>query len=379
MSLIGRVALALWFLALGGYMVKQAVQRPALNWDIIGYIAASKSMTVTDPVQLHQQTFKLLAESVPAADFQNLTQGEFRGTVFSDPTALAQQLPFYQIRPVYNGLLNLVEHLGGNVASATYLISAVSCALAVFVLWRWSATALPPAMAFAVAPLAVVFGLLEVARLSTPDGLALLSLVGTAYLFSLRRWAWLLLCLPLLVTIRTDLILWVLPVAATVTLTAGAPYRWVAVFSGLLSVLVYGLIGAYFKNPGWATVFYFTLVKTSNHPLAVAPTVDLTLYLNVLAREAKTLLLNKPMVIYSIAAAAGIRLMWLKRQMVKSWLDVLADPPLALGLICMAFIGTHYLAFPAAWERFFCGPQLVACIALMMAAHRGSSRSDLAP
>ena len=124
-----------------------------------------------------------IKKEVSNKKFSLFVSGEYRETVFRDPSSLEQQLPFYSIRIAYIELIRLLKNLGLSYTKSTYVISAVFASLAVLILGLvMSETAVPIAML----PIVVaVTGYTEVARLSTPDAMAcFFSLLGLYSLIS---------------------------------------------------------------------------------------------------------------------------------------------------------------------------------------------------
>jgi hypothetical protein len=172
-----RVLLAGYYLAFGLFLIAAALSRPQFNWDIIPYLGATGSFEIQDKQALHASVFDELARFVPASAYQSLVTGsDYRVAVATDPEAFSQQLPFYQPRVLYIGLLFLLSKLGLNVVMVTYLISAVSVALGLWVLFVAFHRTLSGYLLLLFPVLALGMGVLDLARLSTADGLAFLAI-----------------------------------------------------------------------------------------------------------------------------------------------------------------------------------------------------------
>jgi hypothetical protein len=371
MSWIPRLLFVLSFLMAGALMTHQATSRPALNWDLIGYVASVKRSSGASDVQVHTQTYSAVRAAMSPQDYARLTQGPFRKDVAENPALLAEQLPFYGIRPVYVWLLAQLESLGVDLIKATYLVPATGCLAALLLMGLWAQKRLPAAASLALLPAAWLLGMPEVARLSTPDGLALLAVIASSLAFMSR--AWILLCalLPLLVGIRTDLILWVAPLGLAIAALAPRHKKAFAGMALLLAVGTYGWINWYHHNPGWAVIFKFTLISNAQPPSTLIASLTWGEYSSVLLRETKMLLANKAMLFYATVLLLAGHLAWveLKAKGFKAWM---IRPENLLQAVCLVFIGAHFVAFPAAWERFFCAPQIVSMLCLLVALHRSA-------
>jgi len=80
-----------------------AKNNPTLNWDMIGYVASAKHFEISDPIELHDYVFENLKSYVNEDKFFDLTDGniQYRIDMATEPELFYQQLPFYEIRPIY--------------------------------------------------------------------------------------------------------------------------------------------------------------------------------------------------------------------------------------------------------------------------------------
>ena len=250
-----------------------SVYKPYHNWDMIAYIAAAKSFEEGDLESLHSFTYDQLRHSVTDAEYEEMTTGsDYKHAINTDSSALNEQLPFYKIRPVYTGFIYLLYKTGVNIGFATHIISGVAIVVAVAILYLISISFLARPLIFAVPLLAIIFGILDLARLSTPDGLGFLACILSVYFYLKKYNTLLLIVLPIMIGIRTDLILFTAPLLFFVFVFEKS-YRFEVVLSIFISVAIYIGIITYFKNPGWSTTFYFSLVKLLTHPISIPPTL----------------------------------------------------------------------------------------------------------
>ncbi|RDS82629.1 hypothetical protein [Dyella psychrodurans] len=316
------------------------LKKPTNNWDIVGYVAVALNADGYRGADLNKATYDSVRSEVSASTFDQLTQGEYRETVYRDPSSLAQQLPFYRIRVVYVGLIRTVHAMGWDYPTSTYIVSAVSAALSVLLLALLARRTGAPV---AAVPLVVAFaGFVDIARLSTPDAMACFFSLLTIYAL-IRRSMWVLVIAALLPLVRTDLLLLSLLVLGHTYVFGQRKY---ALASAVVACVVYGLVermnGAY----GWLTLFNTSLIHKTAYPATLVPSHAIGDYLRPYAFMAYDFAMHPHFVIYSLA------LWFLMRGGTRT---LPADKRLlgAVFVIPMAFVAAHLLLFPADTYRFF--------------------------
>jgi hypothetical protein len=352
---------------LGYYVVCSVVllafsfYRPYHNWDMIVYAACARSFVVHDRETLHVSTYRKLEQSVPAATYRALTSGDYRRTVSEDAEAFAQQLAFYQIRILYNALVFVLATMGVNVFAATHLVSALS---AIAGLWIVLLTFRPYTSAyllFLLPPFAVAFGLLDVAKYSTPDGLAFLAVCSMAYCL-VRGRRGILVLLPLSVLVRTDLILLALIVAAYLVFVA-RQWRLAAMASVALAVAGYILVNVSYGHYGLSVTYYMTFVEAVAYPADVPVGFGFQDYLAVLKGSAGEVLMNVAFLLFivvSVSIAARVISGWRMPDM----RDATVKGLMFVFVSSFVYVIVHLVAFPEIEERFFVG-QYVLSLAVL--------------
>lgn len=345
-----------------------SLTKPHLNWDLVMYIAAAKSYDEPDIAAVHAATYATLRDAVaPTVYLREVDRPpklyrEYTRALHADPRAFAEQLPFYTIRPIYVGLVYLLAKCGVDIVFATYAISGVAVALALALLYFMSASLLRQPYSYAVPFLAIIYGVMDVARASTPDGLALLAIVVAAYLYLRQRVNALLGMLPLTVLIRTDLLLFVLPLLLVMLITrSGSRVRVVA--SALLAGGIYAGIMHLSGNAGWATIFYHALIALVHYPLSQPPVLTAQDYFSTLFYGLRNLLDDGIFVLYVLGATCGAITV---RARSRSLLHALRTPAVGLMAVCLVCVIGRLVLFPVAWLRYFTGMYMVGTFALLM-------------
>lgn len=358
---------AFLFLMAASLVLYKSYSQPRYNWDIVGYVAATKSIDTKNKKLLHRATYLHLKRTLPKRDYAHLHSNRYERRVATDPDALQEQLPYYQIRPFYIGLLYLASKVGVSLSFATHFVSALAVVLGLFLLYLLSLRYLPNTLSATLPVFALLYGAIEIGQLSTPDGLAYLSLFLLVLLFLRRQYTLLFLCLPLSLTIRTDLLLFHLPLLALLFLSHTRLRKKVALTSVGL-VAIYLFINHTYNHPGWSTLMFHTFLHPQPYPFASPPPFAPEHFFQILSKGLSSLPTNKPFLLFVLLASAFlIKLKEASRA--HSWTYLLSQPFVQLTLVCIIFTVSHFLAFPAIWSRFFAASYTIATFSLLALYH----------
>ena len=339
------------------------LRNPFYNWDMIGYVASAVRFEVADPSEVQRRVYGELKASVPADVYGRLTGGHERQLRATDPESFRQHLPFYQIRVLYGAAIYATAKCGVNPFFASHLVSAVCACLAVWVVAFLFRPAEHPEYQVFVPFVCLMFGLSSLARYSTPDAMGLL-VVSACYLLLLRRNALLLVLLPLSILVRTDLV--ILAFLFYVYLFAQKRFdRRALAASALATLALYVGVNRLYGNPGWETVFYYTLVERLAYPLTDPHAVGVATYVSVLKKGLVDGLRDGMPLTYLLAVGLASLLAWkdrgpIRRHLGQSFPDVLFL--LASGAL---YVAGHFVLFPAAWPRFFAAEYILATCLLV--------------
>jgi hypothetical protein len=358
---------ALLFVSLAALILISSLRKPYNNWDMIGYIASAKSFETNDIDLLHQFTYDQLRNSVPAAAYEELVKGKFRNAISTDVTAFSEQLPFYQIRPLYNFTVYMLYKAGVNIVSATHIVSGSFMVLVIVLLYFMSRSFLRESLVYAVPLLALIFGALDLGILSTPDAMAAFGIILISYSFLKERYNLVIILLPVITGIRTDLILFSIPILLFMFLLKISD-RWKVMISMIAALLIYKGIETYFGYPGWSTIFYFSLVEQLTHPISSPPTLTLKQYGYAMNTAILVMQRDKAFILYLLITAYSFYLMVTSnpgRQSTNSS-GIKNCTWCVLQFACSIFVLIHFLAFPVTWERFFFAPYMVSAVILLI-------------
>ena len=366
MSQIKERAPLLLFLILGILALALSVTRPMHNWDMVIYAAAAKSFDEKDITRIHSFVYSRLHRSVPEDEFKELAapQGNdpdsvYRNIISSNPKAMSEQLPLFQIRPAYTGLIYIMYKLGINIYFATHLVSGLAVFAGIILLYFISKSALPGYMTYLVPFGSAAAGVLSLAKYSTPDGLAFCAVIITVYLLIKSKMRAVLVFLPLITAVRTDLIMYILPFCMILLAGGWGKKRGICA-SALVSIAIYILINTWYSNPGWSTTFHSEFMEVSAYPLSSVTEVSSSDYLRVLLREAGNLFLHKKFLVYLPASAASLIFI-----LSRTGRKALAGPITAAATASILYVIIHFLIFPDAHERFFSAQYITGGIAFL--------------
>ena len=357
---IRRLSAPLLFFVLVTTALYVCIYNPLYNWDMIGYIAVAKSFENQDVKSLHLFTYDKLRQSVPSKKYEAMVQDSYGLAINTDLSAFNEQIPLYKIRPIYTGLIYLLYRIGVDIVFATYIISGVSVCVAIAILYLMCDSFLPKPLIYAVPPLAVIFGILDIARYSTPDGMAFLTVILSAYIYMKNRIVPLLILLPIMIGIRTDLIPYTIPLLCIIFVFERS-IRGKTALSIFISIFIYIGIGVYSGHPGWSTIFYYTLVQHLTHPISQPPILTAHDYFYTLYRGTREIVNNIPAILYSIVAICSVYMIN-KHAKTTSLINAIKSPSVVLSLVCLVYFVFHFLLFPVFWERLFAPhtPQITA-------------------
>jgi hypothetical protein len=356
--------LTLYYFVFSAALLVASQIRPLHNFDMLAYVACAKSLEMSDESRLHSFVFGELERAVPRSTFERLTEGTaFRRTITSDETAFGEHLRFFKIRPIYNGSVYLAHKAGVDIFRASYLVSGVSVFLGIWVLFSICLPRLNLLYMYLIPPLGLGFGLFDIARLSTPDGLAFLGVVLSVYLF-LKRSPLLLGLLPLCVAIRTDLVIFA-AVFAVCLIAAGTYGRPRTATSLGASVALYAFVNSHYGYPGWAVVFHHTLIERLSHPMSQEAVVTAGDYFRALLRGMKASVGSTRLLVYLFVAAASLYAIVGSSTSMRKPKTVGRDA-FVLTVVPLSYVILHFAAFPDPDFRYFVPHYVVGTVALFM-------------
>ncbi|MGB2691577.1 MAG: hypothetical protein WBC96_03690 [Thermodesulfobacteriota bacterium] len=351
---------------------------------MLGYVGSVKSFEITDKEALHSYVYSEAKNSIPTEKLNALLGGGgvpskeeigkpisqipkassdyYQKVMSTDPEAFYQQLPFYQIRVIYIALVYLVSELGVNIFLATNLISTISLILGLWILLFAFKPYINNYLLYSIPFFFLAFGLIEVAKLGTPDGLAFLMVTIIAYLFTRIHWS-ILIIIPISILVRTDLIIYAVLILGYLLIYYKA-WRYLTIASILSSALIYYLVNQYFGNYGWMTVFYFSFIEPITHPADFTIQISLIEFLKSYKVGIVSMLFNPPFLVYIAITILSLFLL-AKSQGRNLYEKRTFNLMRYISLSSFLYIAIHFLLYPSIWNRFFIGQYMLGLAILL--------------
>jgi len=245
---------------------RYALLNPWRNWDMLPYVASAMSYDDGNIERIHAATYQAAREAGAA----NLMAGSrYWEDMATNAEHFHQQLPFYQVKPMYVGLIYLGHKAGLSYVTASVVISVVSSVLMFCLIAMWLKKFTQGLLWGALTILSTwAIALTQTSRLSTPDTLSSFLILVSLYLLMETPSKVLGYCvLVLSLLARPDNILLAMVVIAYFNFAAppclAVTRRWQAVLLVAplaLSLVVRHVTGFYGWWTGFAHSFYGWMV-----------------------------------------------------------------------------------------------------------------------
>jgi len=327
------------------------------TWDVVGYVGAALSWQTSDPLAVHSQTYELLRLELPEQAFASLVGGPYATAMASNADQFYSQLDMYRIKPLYVGLLNLLDAFGLSLVDAGKVLSVVPAALLCILIYVWLKRHVSANFALSITVLlSVCSRLFDVARVILPDSLSALILVFAMYLLLERpaasKWALILLVLSILV--RTNNILFVTPLLIYVSYAESRLSGWQSrdvrgtAIALAVAVICYFVVSAMFNHQWWR-LFHHTFIESIADMNAFAMGFSFDQYLQVLGTRLRQIVIGNfvmmtmllPFLLFAVLALLASRGRFAALRMTVA--------------ICFLNFVCYFLMFPLveSWDRFF--------------------------
>ena len=334
------------------------------NWDVLPYMATILKLEGNKSIdEIHKTVFQEAEKHIPETQYQKLINPEnpYRKTIFENPEHLEEQLPFYQIKPLYVLSTFLSYKIGWNLAYATTFPSLIAYLLISWILFQWLSQIMQKHYALIISLLIIFIPPLnKLSRYASPDGLSNLFLLVSIYFYLVKNSSlWKVnLFLVLAVLTRSDNIIFALAFNTLIYLNELLHKKgqhtsfWLSAIGLSLCYLIPQL---YFKPPSWGALFYHTFIRPTGTPVTQPSTLLFADYLAVLTEYLPKIIWNPflyALTIFSILnVPKTIQNIWGKLEKEQ--------------IIFLAIVGTSvvkFLLFPVLWDRMYLSFFLVFAI-----------------
>lgn len=360
-----------------------AYLRPDYDWDVLAYIGVVHMYEGHDAQTVHRMTYDDVKAKVSADEFEALTHSKdgYRAAVYADPEAFRQQLPFYTIKPLFNGLVFVLHQLGIPAMDAGMAVSITGyltfCAVLFLCIRSYGGH---PLVWLAGALFITCPPLFALSRMANPDMLSTCLIAIAFYLLLVRKSpAGFGAVMFLSVFARTDNLILTFTSLVLLTFLARKPYRMGRapfVLFAAASVSAYAGINYFAGNYGWSTLFYHTFVQYMPYPAEYHGHIQPGEYVRQLLSGALSFKESYVSFFVLLAVFSAIVIARTERSKEKSMYLY------AIWLLLLN-IAARFMLFPIFWDRYFAGYYAVlAIIALGLAkpaAMAGAKSRDAEP
>ena len=242
-----------------------AFLKPVYDFDMLAYAAIFYKADGMNAEERHRKIYDEVLPSLGTKTAEFLTENEHEKRCRDSYSYFDLQLPFYTIKPLYNGLIYPVAKVAGDPILAMRIISSVSYVGLILSLFIFLSSRLhgPLALLFATI-LSCMPVIHQAARMMTPDMLSTFVVFGALVFFLLRNRYYLSVCVLILsVLIRPDNA--ALALAAIPCWLIGNKEKAIkpifAIGGAVLTIVLYFAV-AYFGNAyGWKVTFQYYLIS----------------------------------------------------------------------------------------------------------------------
>jgi hypothetical protein len=362
---IGGILALLLFLGVLARILQEGLERPAMSYDMLDYMALALEWEEDDVVEVHRRTFTLAAAELPPEAYAALVGGtRFREAMRADPLKFDQNLAIHRGRILYSLAVYLLYKLGAPLSAATWYVSQFFFAASALFLLVWTRRHLALAPA-ALASLALVISppLLALAPASMADSMTLFLILLAAYAWiELEAFRPAALVLTFAILVRPEVVLLIFASAAALWLFVERERRpstrFLALWLAGSALLVAGL-RRWTDDPGWWPVYLISFYGRADGRLEDLPGLDATLYWKKLAENAADLvyvgylpvgpIVNGSTYTLAYAGFALVGLLLAARSAAARELQ----HHRALLVALLASCAARYFLFPYLWDRYY--------------------------
>lgn len=334
-------------------------QNREYGWDLTGYLGSHYQWEHLDQNTVHQKTYSdILAKGSPQEDF--LLQGldnptHATHTFATSDQAFAEQLPYYQIKVLYNALISFFSLFGIAPVDVPLLINAGLTSVLGILLFFTLAEIFTKkfALSFLLSALVLILPPIQyMGSIGSPDLLSVIFLV--LFLYSVIKnfgETYIFLTLLLLVFSRPDFITFGLSYYVFLiffNIFSKMKFKIATVvFPAILAAVYFGII-SYYQYPGWKDVFQDSFMER-RHFISKEPAV-------VTWQDYQKIILKNGVYMKKVGLIAIAALLTVFIASKKWWARFFA-------LFLFGNLAVKFLFFPAAGEyRFFAGILLISVL-----------------
>ena len=340
------------------------ITKPIYEWDLLAYMGNAMGVAQNvSPSDLHATVYQAIKTGVPPDDYARLIGSPSRLILSKDPEAFSQTLAFfYDARIIYIRIMSTLLELGFKPVFAFYFFSTLCVILSYLLLSRLIPVAIPMGMHIVLPFITMAFGLMYVARLATPDALAALCTIGLYFLLFRNRMYCLLLLLPVLIFVRSDLILLTGLFYLYFLGTNRAP-KILVLLSLITTIAAYGVLNYFLiEADPWSSLIGYNFGEKPTHPSDYNFPITVTDYMGYLWQGILSFSYAPMVFVFAVFSISGTILLTMRYVKASGNINMsqLQRDLLFLFLSGIAYFILHFLLFPVSWLRFFAAQYTLA-------------------
>ncbi len=331
--------------------------KPTYEWDLLPYMANAMQIVDEQPIDvLHTNVYEAAVKALPTHAYSSLLGSPSRFVLSEDSEAFRQTMTFfYDARIVYNYIMAGMLASGLNPVFAYYFFSTLCAVISLLLLMRLIPAKLPVAMHFVMPFIVLAFGLMTVARLATPDALAALTTISLYFILLRNKLLLLLILLPLVVFIRTDLIL-LIGLFHAYLLFGNRVSKVLVVISGLATIFAYLYLNhVIVEGDPWSSLLGYNFGEKPTHPADYHYPVPVSQYLEILNIGIYSFSYIPIFFAFCMLTVMGVVILASRyfSQTANLKFSVQHLDLLFVILSSAVYFLLHFLLFPVGWTRFF--------------------------
>lgn len=358
-----------------------AYQKPVYDWDMLAYAAVQYQWQGLNDEQTHRKIYQDILPGLGDSVKQFLTEKEYEQLCAKSPAYFNSQLPFYTIKPLYNGLVYVFSKFSLTFLQAMRLISALSyVVLILMIVWLMMENRNDTFDKFSAGLAGVFIGVLicavpivmTPARMLTPDLLSSTLLISATLLYLLLNRFHLAMILFLLsIAVRPDNAATTLIAIIMIAFFDAQRRRWrfIALYS-IITFIIYFLIAYFFSGYGWKITFQHSVIDLAkpineweNIPLTINEYFKWLLYQVVYSRP-----LLVPALLLAVLSYFAMR---------KLTMEIFDKKLIAIWWILLLSAIIKFAAFPRFDLRYYI-PQYILFAAMVAFVIVNQRRKNLA-
>ena len=361
------------------------ITKPVYEWDLLAYMANAMRTAQEMPLpELHTNVYQAVIAGVPPEDYARLIESPSRLILSQDTEAFSQTVVFfYDARIIYIRIMSILLKLGLEPVFAFYFFSTLCVVSSYLLLTKLIPVPIPMGMHIVLPFIILAFGMMYVARLATPDALAALCTIGLYFLLLRNKIYWLLFLFPLVIFIRTDLILLIGIFHLYFLLSWRVP-RALVILSGIATIAAYVVLNNFIvEGDPWTSLLGYNFGEKPTHPADYVFPVTPTDYLKYLWEGIFSFSYTPMVFVFIVFSISGSILLTARYVEASGNVNMsqLHKDLLFLFVSGIAYFALHFLLFPVSWLRFFTAQYTLAatvvcwCLFSMHSAqHRESGK-----